>query len=234
MAHRVVRFLTWNLLHGGSARRMPEITLHLLDHGPDVAVLTEFRSSIGGQVAGVLADAGLVHQHRSPSAPDRNGILIAASLASAVVVARSSALPEGDRSVLGWAVTTPTTRYLGSRSYAIYLWSWPIQVLLSFQWPDLPKAVVALATVALSLGLAEVSFRVLEDPIRRRTGWASRAHVRRPAWGAVGLAAVAVLVVAFVLAAPPPLHQRVETAEAAEEALRPVETAPTTTAPNEG
>ncbi len=72
-----VRLLTWNLLHGGSARRMPEITLRLLDHAPDIAVLTEFRASIGGQVAGVLADHGLAHQQRSPAAPDRNGILIA-------------------------------------------------------------------------------------------------------------------------------------------------------------
>ncbi len=77
MGDSTVRLLTWNLLHGGSARRMPEITLRLLDHAPDIAVLTEFRASIGGQVAGVLADHGLTHQRRSPAAPDRNGILIA-------------------------------------------------------------------------------------------------------------------------------------------------------------
>jgi len=56
---------------------MPEITLRLLEHAPDIAVLTEFRASIGGQIAGVLADHGLTHQQRSPAAPDRNGILIA-------------------------------------------------------------------------------------------------------------------------------------------------------------
>ncbi len=166
----------------------------------------------------------------------RNAILVASSVASAAVVARTSAVSDGDRSVLGWATTTRTTRYLGLRSYAIYLWSWPIQVLVSFRWPELPKAVVALITVALSLSLAEVSFRVLEDPIRRRTGWASRARFRRPAWGGVALGAVAVLAAAFVLAVPPPLHERVNTAEAATEALRPVETTTiptgsTTTAP---
>jgi hypothetical protein len=165
----------------------------------------------------------------------RNGILIVTSLAAAAVVARSSALGADDRSVLGWAVTARVTRYLGSRSYAIYLWSWPIQVLARFQWPDLPKAAIAVITVVLSLGLAEASFRLLEDPIRRRTGWAERAGLRRPAWGALAVGSVAVLVAAFVLAVPPPVHERVDSAEAAAEALHPAAPVPaSTTSPPPG
>jgi peptidoglycan/LPS O-acetylase OafA/YrhL len=182
-----------------------------------------------GAVAGLVLLVLVVGAEVASPALYRNAILVVASVASAAVVARTSALPEGDRSILGWATTTRTTRYLGLRSYAIYLWSWPIQVLVSFRWPDLSKAVVALITIALSLSLAEVSFRVLEDPIRRRRGWASRARFRRPAWGGVALGAAGVLIAAFVLAAPPPLHQQMDTAEAATEALRPVET--TTTLP---
>jgi len=159
----------------------------------------------------------------------RNGVLIVASLAAAAVVARASALPPDDQSVLGWAVTADATRYLGSRSYAIYLWSWPVQVLLRFQWPELSQAAVAAVTVALSSGLAEVSYRLVEDPVRRRSGWARRARVRRPAWGAVAMGAAAVVAAAFVLAVPPPVHERVDTAEAAQEALRPVVTAPAST-----
>ena len=182
-----------------------------------------------GAIGGIVLIVLFVSAEVASPALYRNGILIVASLASAAVVARASALPADDRSVLGWAVTADVTRYLGSRSYAIYLWSWPIQVLVRFQWPDLPKAVVALVTVALSLGLAEASFRLLEDPIRRRTGWARRARVRRPAWGAVAMGAVAVVVAAFVLAVPPPVHERVDTAEAASEALRPAATIPAST-----
>lgn len=187
-----------------------------------------------GATGGLVLVVLFVGAEVSSPALYRNGVLIVASLAAVAVVARSSALPAGDRSVLGWAVTADVSRYLGSRSYAIYLWSWPIQVLLRFQWPSLPKAVVAVITVALSLGLAEVSFRLLEDPIRRRTGWARRAQVRRPAWGAVAMSAAGVLVAAFVLAVPPPVHERVDTAEAAAEALRPAATVPvsTTAAPN--
>jgi peptidoglycan/LPS O-acetylase OafA/YrhL len=182
-----------------------------------------------GAVGGLVLLVLFVGAEVASPALYRNGVLIVASLASVAVVARSSALPPGDRSVLGWSVTAGATRYLGSRSYAIYLWSWPIQVLISFQWPELSKVAVAAATVALSLALAELSFRFLEDPIRRRTGWARRERVRRPAWAGAAVSAVAVLAAAFVLAAPPPLHQQVDSAEAASEALRPAETAPTTT-----
>jgi hypothetical protein len=43
-----MRLLTWNLRHGGGARRMPWITLSLLEHKADVVVLTEFRRHVGG------------------------------------------------------------------------------------------------------------------------------------------------------------------------------------------
>jgi peptidoglycan/LPS O-acetylase OafA/YrhL len=210
--------------------------------GCALACLAARRRGLGSGLAGrILGAVGgltlivlVVSAEVASPALYRNGILVLASLASAAVVARSSAVESGDRTVLGWAVTGGVARYLGFRSYAIYLWSWPIQVLVAFQWPDLAKGWVAAITVALSLSLAEISFRVLEDPIRRRTGWASRARFRRPAWGAIGAGAVAVLVVAFVLAVPPPLHERVDSAEAAVEALRPVETvASSTTVPGE-
>ncbi len=75
--HGQVCILAWNILHGGGARRMPEITLALLDHGPDIVVLTEFRSTTGGQIAGVLADVGLAFQATTELAAGSNGILIA-------------------------------------------------------------------------------------------------------------------------------------------------------------
>jgi len=56
---------------------MPRITLALLDHQPDLVVLSEFRTTIGGQIAGVLADVGLMHQRTTASEPGVNGLLIA-------------------------------------------------------------------------------------------------------------------------------------------------------------
>ncbi len=72
-----LRLLSWNILHGGGPRRTPGIVLTLLDHRPDVVVLTEFRRTFGGQIAGVLADHGLRHQLSTNPAPACNGILIA-------------------------------------------------------------------------------------------------------------------------------------------------------------
>jgi peptidoglycan/LPS O-acetylase OafA/YrhL len=186
---------------------------------------------IAGAVGALVLIVLVVGAEVASPALYRNAVLVIASLASAAVVARAGAIAADDPTVLGWATTARVTRYLGSRSYAIYLWSWPIQVLAAFRWPDLSKVAVAAFTVAMSLGLAELSFRFLEDPIRRRRGWAARANLRRPAWGAVALGAVAVLAAAFVLAVPPPLHERVDTAEAATQALRPVETTTTAAGP---
>ena len=151
----------------------------------------------------------------------RHGVLILASLASVCVVARSSVVQAGDRSPLARATTARVPGYLGLRSYAIYLWSWPIQVLVSFHWPDLAHPWVAAITVITSLTLAEISYRVIENPIRRRTGWASADRIRRPAWAAGVVTAVIVLVVALVLAVPPAAYKQVDTAEAAAAALRP-------------
>ena len=73
----MTKLLTWNLLHGGGPRRMPLIALSLLEHRADVVVLTEFRRTTGGQIAGVLADHGLMHQFSTEPPKGCNGILIA-------------------------------------------------------------------------------------------------------------------------------------------------------------
>ncbi|MBX3365281.1 MAG: endonuclease/exonuclease/phosphatase family protein [Phycisphaeraceae bacterium] len=67
---------TWNILHGGG-RRTPEILLRLLASQADVLVLSEYRSSRGGGVRGVLADHGWGYQQCTDPAPGRNGLLVA-------------------------------------------------------------------------------------------------------------------------------------------------------------
>ncbi|MDX2116689.1 MAG: hypothetical protein SFY96_00730 [Planctomycetota bacterium] len=69
--------VAWNILHGGGGQRMPQITLGLLEHEPDIVVLTEFRTTTGGQIAGILSDIGLKHQLTSLPAAGSNGICIA-------------------------------------------------------------------------------------------------------------------------------------------------------------
>jgi exodeoxyribonuclease III len=73
----VPKLLAWNLRHGGGPGRMPQIALRLLEHAADVVVLTEFRRTTGGQIAGILADHGWIHQHSTEPPQGRNGVLVA-------------------------------------------------------------------------------------------------------------------------------------------------------------
>ncbi len=72
-----MRIMAWNIRHGGGGARMPLITLAILEHTPDVVVLSEFRAGVGGQIRGVLSDHGLTHHATTPTEPGKNGLLIA-------------------------------------------------------------------------------------------------------------------------------------------------------------
>lgn len=87
--------VAWNILHGGGGRRMPEIVLSLLDHAPDIVVLTEFRSTTGGQICGVLADVGLRSQITTEPGPGVNGICMASRLP--IVRISDATPPNGNR-----------------------------------------------------------------------------------------------------------------------------------------
>ena len=56
---------------------------------------------------------------------------------------------------------------LGDLSYSWYLWHWPLIVFAALLWPVEPLAVVAAA--AVSLAVAALSYRFVEQPIRTMT-----------------------------------------------------------------
>ena len=61
--------------------------------------------------------------------------------------------------------------YLGLISYGLYLWHLPVYKLLYYQLDGLPWGVVATVAITLSLGLASLSYRFVEQPFlghRRR------------------------------------------------------------------
>lgn len=72
-----MKLLAWNILHGGGSKRMPHIVLSLLEHDADVIVITEYRTTIGGQIRGVLADHGWRHQRCTDPGRGQNGVLLA-------------------------------------------------------------------------------------------------------------------------------------------------------------
>lgn len=73
----------------------------------------------------------------------------------------------GPARVLVRVVDAKPLRWLGQRSYGIYLWHWPIIVLLEVAAPRLAHPVTALVATILSIGAAAASYRWIEEPIRR-------------------------------------------------------------------
>jgi peptidoglycan/LPS O-acetylase OafA/YrhL len=78
---------------------------------------------------------------------------------------------------------------IGLISYGAYLWHQPVFALARLRLPDHPGPVTMAALAVLSLLLAALSWWLLENPIRRGTGWAG-GHGRRLALGAIGTVVV--------------------------------------------
>ncbi|MCX6937527.1 MAG: acyltransferase family protein [Verrucomicrobia bacterium] len=106
-----------------------------------------------------------------------------------------------DRSAVRVPVITrllahPALVYFGVRSYSIYLWHWPVFVFL--RWTTgFDQAWQLLLGLALTLCLAELSFRFIEQPIRRHKGIGKLPKGRVVLAGgvALALASLAILMV---------------------------------------
>ncbi len=102
---------------------------------------------------------------------------------------------------LGALLDNKPMNWIGTRSYGIYLWHWPVFMLTrpGFDVADAPVAVF-IARVAATFALAEVSYRLVEMPIRKLgfKGWIASTGItlKRPAVRVtlVGAAAAAVIV----------------------------------------
>jgi peptidoglycan/LPS O-acetylase OafA/YrhL len=93
----------------------------------------------------------------------RGGFLVVALVTLPLVAAASH--PAG---AFGAALGTPVLRWMGTRSYGIYLWHWPIFLVTR---PDLDVPLRGFWSGALSIALtflvAEASYRWIEMPVRR-------------------------------------------------------------------
>ncbi len=80
----------------------------------------------------------------------------------------------------------PVSVYIGQISYVLYLWHWPVLVLM--RWTvGLDSGGPRLAAVLLSLVLAVLTHHAVEQPWRRRLAGARPLPVLGWGWGAVGL-----------------------------------------------
>ncbi|RDH74961.1 acyltransferase family protein [Mycolicibacterium moriokaense] len=154
------------------------------------------RSRWGRVVAQVLPVIGLtmlgvVAHFAIGSAPEfRRGLLIVVAVAAVFVVAPVALEPRG---VVARLLALPPLVWLGMVSYAVYLWHWPIFMVLNGERTGLTGmplfAIRTLATVAA----AAVSWWLIEQPIKR---WRP-VHVPqlRLAVATLATAAVATMVV---------------------------------------
>lgn len=154
-----------------------------------------------GAMAGLAALAGLgamVHLWHAATPALYTGGFLLASLLAAVAIASAVAQDGAWPRLLGCA----PLRWLGTRSYSIYLWHWPIGVWV-FDGPGqaTPDAALALGVVGLTVLAAEISYRFVELDARRVVqGWRERLT---PALGGAGLwAGSAAAVVAAALIVP--------------------------------
>jgi peptidoglycan/LPS O-acetylase OafA/YrhL len=143
---------------------------------------------VGGVLsAGVLGVAWVLLDGASSLA--HHGGLTACSVAGAVVIA-SVAHPTAG--VLARVFSFKPLRWMGLISYGAYLYHWPLIVWLSEDRAHLRGWPLAGLQFAVTIAVSIVSYKVIEQPIRHRTGWRRRTNVVVPG---VGFATVALLVI---------------------------------------
>ena len=114
--------------------------------------------------AAVLAWYAVGLHERAPTA--FRGGFTAAQVATLAIIA-AAVYPAPTRTVR--LLSARPLRWVGQRSYGIYLFHWPVIVFLSAapgEQPESPSRVAA--QLALVLVLAAASYRLVEQPVRRR------------------------------------------------------------------
>ena len=94
-------------------------------------------------------------------------------------------------------LATAPLRYVGDRSYALYLWHWPV-LMIAFEYSGHPLSTATkLLLVAGAFLLSIVSYGLFENPIRRMKWGGSRGLVLWPA-AAAAVVAVALPILASI------------------------------------
>ncbi len=90
------------------------------------------------------------------------GLVIASLAAGGLVLAAATT------GFLGRALSWAPLRWLGIRSYGIYLWHWPVIAITVGMYPRAAGSPIAhVIDAIMPIGLAAVSWRLLEEPILR-------------------------------------------------------------------
>ncbi|MFP3901152.1 MAG: acyltransferase family protein [Acidimicrobiia bacterium] len=175
-------------------------------------------AALGGVLALVASVVAVARVDQTHPVIDRGGLLVYALGSAALVL--SATLPGPVRTALSF----PPLRLLGVISYGVYLFHWPLFLILDERRTGLDGAALFALRAAVTLAVATASYVVVERPIR--TGWRPRV-VPVAAVAAGSVAVVAGAAAAVPTLSDPPADPYAEIARAAEEGPDPA-TVPTT------
>jgi peptidoglycan/LPS O-acetylase OafA/YrhL len=157
----------------------------------------------------------------SATGPAYDGWLPVFALATVALIAGLQ-VPAGGLTLL---LARPAIVALGAVSYGVYLFHWPVYVVVDADRTHLPSVPLFVVRAVLTIGLAALSYRFLEGPIR-----AARPPLRLVGASAVAACLGVSVVVASVPAAAAP-YWMVDTQDAATDSSAVVAApAPTATA----
>ena len=162
-------------------------------------------------VVGLVGIGLLVWRTNQYSAFLYHGGIVLLSIATVLVIASAAHPATRVGRALGWG----PLKWIGVRSYAIYLWHEPIIVLTTPELNRGPNVVRAALQVAATFAIAALSWRYVEDPIRhgalkrawaqaKTAGWRPKLMPRQLQIALGTAAAVLVLVSAAMAGVRPP------------------------------
>jgi peptidoglycan/LPS O-acetylase OafA/YrhL len=150
-------------------------------------------------LAGAAGTLWLWHSTTDDTALLYDGGLTVAALATALVIAHVIVCP---RSVLARFLALTPLVWLGRISYGVYLWHWPLFTYVTADATGLSRWPLLAVRLAGTVGVAILSYVVIEQPIRR--GALDRLLPRRVPVAVTAAATGLVAVVIGFATAPPP------------------------------
>ncbi len=156
-------------------------------------------------LVGVVASVWVIEA--SPAFPGPAALVPTAAAALFILAGTGT-----DRNVAVWPARTRAVQYVGDISYSLYLWHWPVIVIVAALMPAGPTS--AALTLVVTLALSVASYRWVEQAVLR-SGWLSgtrSAPRARPSLAPLARMAVTIAGAALVIgggtaAAQPDAHR---------------------------